>query len=288
MSEEDVLHVLIKDLTGSVPYIELYDNEGIIEDGYYNGLPVIHSYDVLFVTSDNPAVVYLYNVATKTSTLLTVSDITTRCNDIAHTSNKLWLSYSSGGTYYVKEWGVTLNPFNAIYNRIISNVENYSGMGAINDTKLLGYHFIDIANSKVYEEDITNLISVNTVKFSALAARVDMGDYILTTTNKFINLEALVLDGSKQHIVQYNYLTGAMEFDIDITSIFTGTTWSFGLFEYDNEIYIAGRAGVTPNYTGVIYKINKTTPYGLTLYDTTPYGINGASQIPEQLTVHFT
>ena len=31
-----------------------------------------------------------------------------------------------------------------------------------------------------------------------------------------------------------------------------------------------------------------TAPYALTLFDTTVYGINGASQVPEQLTVHFT
>ena len=251
----------------------------------------IQTSDVLFNTTDNPTKVYLYNPSNKSSTLLLISDVVTSSADIAHTSNKLWL-YSlqsvSPYTQKISEWDITLSPFTAVYNRDITNIKYSAGLGAINDTLLIGHEWL-LPVSKFHEADITNNIAVRTFKFDDIDSRPITGDYILTTTNKLIALETdTTPNPDVSYITQYNYLTGAMEFNIDISAVFTGTTQPFGLFEYDDEIYIAGRAGISPNYTGVIYKIDKTAPYSLILYDTTDYGINGASQVPEQLTVHFT
>ena len=281
MDADDVLHILVKDLTGVVPVIELYDNDGNVED--VNGI-VVNNSDVLFVSTENPAKVYLYNVGLKTSTLLTISDITMISADIAHTQNKLWL-YNGAGI--IKEWDVTLYPFSATYNRTITNFNSTAGLGTISDIILISYKFVGMASSQIYEADITNLVAVNTLKFESLPGRFVTGDYILTTTNKLIILEYLIL-ANKQHIVQYDYLTGNMEVDLDISSVFSGNAWSFGLFEFNSEIYIAGYDGPPGSLYGVIYKIDKNAPYALTLYDTTTYAINGASQVPEQLTVHFT
>ena len=287
MNNGDKLHVIIKDLVGTMPTIELYDEDGVAEDGYYGNDPVIETYDVLFNTTDNPTKVYLYQVASKNSILLDVPEITNASADIAHTQNKLWL-YKAGGSTTIQEWDITLNPFTAIYNREITNIKSSSGLGAINDTTLISFEYVDALNLKVYDTDIINAVAVNTFKYNATAGRVVTGDYILTTTDKLIVLNYSIDSPFPQYITQYDYITGVLEFDIDISSVFTGFMQAYGLFEFDNEIYITGRTIVDLVVVGVIYKIDKTAPYALTLFDTTVYGINGASQVPEQLTVHFT
>ena len=252
-------------------------------------LTVVETYDVLFVTGDIPAIVYLYKVTTKTSTLLTIPNILTQSDDIAHTDNKLWL-YRVATPKTIFEWNITLAPFTAVYNREITNIKSSAGMGAANSSKLISFEYVDALNHKIYDTDITNLAAVNTFKYNGIAGRNITGDFILTTTNKLIALNNIIIPPYTTYITQYDYLTGAVEFDIDISSIFPGSPnpTPYGLFEYDSEIYIAGPTGVYPSPNGVIYKIEKVAPYSMTLYDSTSYRIYGASQVPEQLTVHFT
>ena len=240
--------------------------------------------------TSGPTDVYLYNPATKVSTLLTIPSLDTifGCPDIAHTSNKLWLyKYNTVTFYYdIREYDITLAPFTAIFNRDIvqSVLQGNAGLCAIDDTTLIGIYHEDAINTKVYELDITNNITVDTYKFNILVNSYVSGDYILTTTNKLIvTIRNAIIN--QYFISQYDYTTG----NLDMTKQISPTiTRPYGLFEYDNEIYIAADVGVWPNDTGEIYKIDKTAPYNLTLVDTTAYGINGASQVPEQLTVHFT
>jgi len=236
--------------------------------------------DILLNTSDIPTKIYAYNPDSKVSTLLSVPNILSTSSDIAHTINKLWLYEITGGVYTIKEWDINLNPFSAVFNRSITNPKISTGLHAISNSLLIGNQWANPAS--YYEMDITGVACINTIIFNAQPWRIITGDYILTTTGKLISLEISLLS-MKQYIIQYDYSTGIVEIDIDLSSIFSGTIWSYGLFEYDGEIYIAGDNGIG----GVIYKIDKIIPYSLTLYDTTPYRISGASQLNYRLTEHF-
>jgi len=237
--------------------------------------------DVLFVDSSNPAKVYLYNVPLKTIILLDVPGVNRSSADIAHTNNKLWLY----GTYVgeIREWDITLEPFLAVFNRNITGLYSSSGLCAIDNTTIIAiaelapYPLI----AKVNECDITANISVNTLKFNLIQERYTTGDYILTTTNKFIILTTTRITLEK-HITQYDYLTGILEIDLQISPTMS---YPYGLFEYNGEIYITDLRSAVLTY---IWKISKYPPYNLTLYDSTNIPINGASQMFSQLTAHLS
>lgn len=231
----------------------------------------ISTISVLYNDGNAPANVYVYYPNTLSCSQLTVPGITAASVDIAHTANKLWLYYDSNN---IDEWNITLSPWSATYNRRITNFIYYSsGLCAINDTKLISVNY-----PSVYESDITSTTASNTLIFSSLIPyRAVSGDYMLTTTNKFIITTTY---SSSVYISQYAYPSGTLEFDIDISSM----TWDeepYGLFEYNNDIFIAD--GI-----GSIYKIDKTSPFNTTLITGVTSNIFGASSIPSQLTVHFT
>ena len=229
------------------------------------------SSSILLNDSNLPANVYAYFPNTLSYSLLTVPGITAASGDIAHTSNKMWLYYDSNN---IDEWNITLSPWTATYNRRISNFSNSPGLCAINDTKLISVNY-----PNVYESDITTTTASNTLIFSSLiSGRTISGDYMLTTTNKFI---ITTVGGFNVYISQYDYSSGALEFDIDISSMST-TKAPYGLFEYNNDIYIA-------NGDGVIYKIDKTSPFNTTsIYSGITFTIYGASEIPSLINVNFS
>lgn len=228
---------------------------------------------VLFADLDTPAKVYGYNPGTLSSVLLPIASIVGSTTDIAHTANKLWL-YNAGHTG-ISEWNITLSPFTAIFNRNIISTPISSGLGAIDDTHLL--NFSGYGSTALYELDITGGTSVNTFKFNILPNRSVSGDFILTTTNKLI---VTTYDSvtARTYISQYDYATGALELDLDIYSTIPAP---FGVYQYGTAIFIA-------DSSGNLYNIDKTTPYILSLVDTTAYAIAGASQIPSYLTNQFT
>jgi len=248
---------------------------------HYADTIVVQTYDVLFNTVDNPTKVYLYQVASKNSILLDVPEITNVSPDIAHTGTKMWL-FSDNTNSIVKEWDITLSPASFIYNRSIQLTGMSAGLSAINNTTLNNRRWVDAVTRIITEEDITSSPSTTTDKWYLPSNREITGDYLLTTTNKFIALNYLGASPWTRYITQFDYTTGSVEFDIELPSYML---FSYGLFVYDSEMYIA-TIDITNTFSE-IYHIQKTAPYTLTLYDTLDYRINGASQIPEQLTVHF-
>lgn len=244
---------------------------------------VVQLSDVLLVDNLNPGNVYSYDPDTKTSILLPVPSIPSFCVDISHTINKLWIPVFNGVASVFREWDITLNPFTAIFNRDLTNIHFSEGLHAVNDNLLITHElYVVPAEAIYYETDITSNPVSNLQKFIG-EYRFIVGDYILTTTGKIIAIEGIPNTG-EQVIAQYDYATGVLELNIDITLVFVyGTSYATGLFEYDSEIYIAGLNATN----GIIYKIDKLYPYTLTLFDTTTYRINGASQVQSQLTEHF-
>lgn len=230
----------------------------------------LNNSSVLFCDSNNPGRVYFYDPAGgPNAPRIYVPGIPSYTGDIAHTSNKLWVNG------YL-EYNITLNPFTATLNRQI-NSGNFSapGLCAINDTTLIG-----ITGTGVWEINITSDTAVNTLKFTLPAGRQVLGDFILTTTGKFLvtTSNSSYLD---RKLSQYNYSTGALEVEISIDG-YSG----YGLFQYDNEIYFTSGPS--------ILKVQKTAPYTISFIRDVVLagagvsaGINGASQNPAYLTAHL-
>tara|TARA_R110001592_G_scaffold64818_7_gene199226 strand:+ start:3860 stop:5485 length:1626 start_codon:yes stop_codon:yes gene_type:complete len=231
---------------------------------------VVSDTDVFLNDSGSPTSIYSYNPNTTVLTYL--FDSTNTSSDIANTSNKLWvwgISDSELGNSML-EYDITLSPFSQTYNRTITSVYLNAGLCAIDDTTL-----INISGSDVYEMDITTNVASSTLKWSMISGRSVAGDYMYTTTNKLIITNN---SSSKSYITQYDYTTGAVEVDLDITATIPQP---YGAFEYGSEIYIV-------NSDGKIYQIMGGSPYTLTLVDDIPITVYGASQIPSKITEDFT
>jgi hypothetical protein len=78
------------------------------------------------------------------------------------------------------------------------------------------------------------------------------------------------------YISQYDYTTGILEIDIDISTV----SKPFGLFTDSGKITIT-------NSNGKIYTIDETTPYNLNFLQTAPVTFGGASQVPSCETINF-
>ena len=224
---------------------------------------VVSDIDVFLNNGSTPSSIYSYNPNTTVLTYL--FDSTNSSYDIANTSNKLWV-YDGGGSTSLLEYDITLNPFSQTFNRTITSVSSNSGLCAINDTTL-----INIDGSDVYELDITTNVPSATLKWSMITGRVVQGDYMYTTTNKLIVT-------NNGYITQYDYATGTVEVDIDISGTIPN---AYGVFEYGSGIYIV-------DVGGEIYQIMGTSPYTLTLVDDVLFTVYGASQIPSKITEDFT
>ena len=225
--------------------------------------------------NDTDGLVYYYNLITDTSTLLPVPATSSMYNlDIAHTQNKLWTL----STNKLLEWDITLTPFTAVYNRNITLPHIVGvGLGAINDTTLISVNPLTTPQS-VVTLDISITPATSTYKFDMIANRTVAGDILLTTNNKVLILTGSYIDGS-QYITQYDYLTGSVEVDIQVSPTINNP---FGLFEDSGDIYI-----METFPPGNVYKIDLTPPYGLTSMGSTISYVNGASQLPSCLTVSF-
>ena len=227
---------------------------------------VVSDTDVFLNDSGSPTSIYSYNPNTTVLTYL--YDSTNGSSDIANTSNKLWVYNGGGGS--LLEYDITLSPFSQTYNRTITSVYLNAGLCAIDDTTL-----ININGSNVYEIDITTNVASPTLKWSTISGRAVAGDYMYTTTNKLIITNN---SSSGAHITQYDYTTGTVEVDLDITATIPQP---YGVFEYGSEIYIV-------NSNGLVYQIMGSSPYTLTLVDDIAITVYGASQIPSKITEDFT
>ena len=222
--------------------------------------------DVIFNTSDSPTDLWQYSPATTLETFLFTAAVPS--SDVAHTENKLWI-YNSANTELL-EWDITLTPWNATFNRTITNVYTNSGLCAIDDTTL-----VNVNGLNVYSLDITNAAAVPTLQFNTgLSGHNVSGDYVYTVGGKLIMALNNNLD---TYIVQFDWATGTLEFYLDITAT---VPLPYGLYQNNGEVFIV-------NQGGEIYSILTTSPYTLTLEDTLSFNINGASQIPSQITEEF-
>lgn len=220
---------------------------------------------VFLNNGSTPTSVYSFAPATSALTFLFTSSGAS--SDIASTSNKMWVRTALGSTS-LYEYDITVDPFTYSFNRLVTNVPNSSGLAAWNDTTL-----ITMSTNNVYLTDITTQTGSSTLQFACLTGRTVQGDFIRTLDGHFIVLTANSTGSPTNHVTQYNWSTGALEVDTDISSLRS----PYGIYQFDNEIYWI-------NSDGVIYKVNKNSPWGSTAGYDIPVNVNGASQDPLYLT----
>ena len=220
---------------------------------------------------------YKYDVATDTSTLLSVPSAPVAQSDVAITFTKMWtvLGGVSFGNTSFHEWDITLDPWSATFSRDILFPAGFvpsNGLAAISNTKLLTIdEFAD--PGMVVEIDVSGPTAIMTNKFPIADGEIVSGDMILTSTGKFLVTTENKSTGDIS-LFQYDYSTGAFEVQV----ILTGTLKApYGLFESNGTIYIG-------EGEGKIYSVLPYYPYTLTVEGTTPVPISGMSQVPSCIT----
>jgi hypothetical protein len=227
------------------------------------------------IFNTNSPYYYSYDLSTNISTELGVIPIST---DIAHTQNKLWVT--SGGV--IKEYDITLSPWSLTFNRDITQPYPLgSGMGAVSNTKLLSSNGSTIP-AQIIELDITTNNAVPTILFTLSSDRVISGDLLLTTTGKVLVTSVSYNPTFKTFLSQYDYSTGTLEVDVEITNF---TPYPYGIFQSSGLLYIT-------NVDGNVYNIPLNAPHTPVYVQTIQtggggYSVFGASQVPNCLTVNL-
>jgi hypothetical protein len=227
------------------------------------------------IFNTNSPYYYSYDLSTNISTELGVIPIST---DIAHTQNKLWVT--SGGV--IKEYDITLSPWSLTFNRDITQPYPLgSGMGAVSNTKLLSSNGSTIP-AQIIELDITTNNAVPTILFTLSSDRVVSGDLLLTTTGKVLVTSVSYNPTFKTFLSQYDYSTGTLEVDVEITNF---TPYPYGIFQSSGLLYIT-------NVDGNVYNIPLNAPHTPVYVQTIQtggggYSVFGASQVPNCLTVNL-
>ena len=205
--------------------------------------PVIDDCCTALVSSGTS--IYYHNLG-QTMELVNVPDYTPGIG-IAVTGNYFW----SVDTEF-HQWDITLLPFNATYNRDIAFPVGFttsSGMTALNDEILI---VVDDSSSPqvITEMDITEDIGIATPIFNLQADRIAIGNLILTGNSRLllINQDSITND---YYLTQYDYPSGTIEYDIQITS-----TTPANLYECNCWLFIVDTAGVS-------WLLDKTNPYDL-------------------------
>jgi len=190
--------------------------------------------------------IYFLNTI-NTNTLLNVSgyDGMTALG-IANTANKLW----SVDTQF-NEWDIATTPFSATFNRNITFPGSFtisSGIVGLNDTTLIAVN--DTPSPKeVVEIDVTNEPATMVTKFTLQVDRTAIGTMMYTFGDKLliINQDDITSD---YYLSQYNYSTGALELEIDISVISNPV----GLIQCNFSMLII-------DADGMLYAINLIYPY---------------------------
>jgi uncharacterized protein (TIGR02145 family) len=243
--------------------------------------PNIPSCSVLY--NDNQDKVYYYNVLTNSSTEINMPNQYVGGFDIAHTLNKLWEPGPNGDESF-NEYNITLPSFTITYNRNILYPSGYigtAGLAAISDTVILAVNG-DYNPQQVVEIDVSGVSAIMTTKFSLITNRYITGDFYKTTTNKFLALNTDIYT-DVCYLSQWNYLTGVPEADVQLTGIISCGT--YGIFEYNSDIYITATDNITSSSN--TYIINKNSPYNAVYSNTINKFVFGASQVFSCLTTNL-
>jgi hypothetical protein len=172
------------------------------------------------------------------------------------------------------EWDISIGNFTATYNQFIASPQNFypgAGLCAIDNNRLITSNVLVFPN-QIVELLIVGGTAIPTTKFNLPDGRIVSGDLLLTVDNKLFVTTEDDITGVNTFLSQYDYSTGQLIFDIPINTI----TQPFGLFNYNNQLYIANG-----DASGKLYTVSLQPPYTITFIVTIGRQVFGASQIPE-------
>jgi hypothetical protein len=211
--------------------------------------------------------IFKYNIDTNALTLLTFPSLPS-ISDIANNSNKFWIT-DTNNPQKITEYYINPTPFVATFNRILSPSKTLLGLCVKDDNNLISTTTGATVGASyiVVEVDISTTIPTITNKFSLPGTgRQVAGDlFYFPSTDKLFVTNA---GGSNTYLTQYNYTTGALEYDVILNPSITGV---YGLSSKNDKLYLF------EYLTGKVYRLDNIATSTFTLVQTTISGVGAAS-----------
>jgi hypothetical protein len=232
---------------------------------------------LLLLNNSNEIYEYNLDVSQYTVTPLSVPSMPTYAVNISHTSNKLFVLWSTstyGGGENIREYNLNLSPFSA------SVVSDYFITGATstfvafcakdNDTFIL---WRQTSPPSVSEYSISS--STRTFIYNVPSIADSVSSINLTQNNK------LLIKGANK-IYQMDYASGNLEMSATTLGSPPIVPNIGGMFEYSGNIYVMG------NLSSRVVNYPLTNPFlPKVLYANLPISVKNVSQIRTYLTVDF-
>jgi hypothetical protein len=246
-----------------------YDNEPPVLKLLPCEAPVdsrVHSEYAVFLVTGNKQV-YSYEPGTHNLTYRFTATESSSSTDIANSATKMWVPGSEVGLNgKLHEWDITLDPFTQSYNRSITTTRNLAGSAFGPGLSTVGEHVLvncfgatvqlcDVSGTTVTPIDLFTM-----PKFNPTAdLKYCTGDIIynpVSDTYIILNSELKYSPPSFAHYYVTEYTsTGAVVTNIEITPFIGASDGAYGMFQFENDLYICIVQATTPPYGTGIYKI---------------------------------
>ena len=235
--------------------------------------PIYRNYDNNFF--------FLYDFTANTSSSITLS-ATTSQGYVAEYLNNLWV-LNTDESNTITEYTTTKSPFSATYVRDItiplSPEINIQGLAARSTTELQTIFYNTGTTSwQYYNLIITGATAVTQNFFTltgSLTGATVIRQLITTTTGKSI---IMGVDGVNTIIQQYPHSSGGT---LEVEIILSGVSNYYGIIEENSNLYLL-------NDVSEVYSIQLTSPYTVSLYQTSSGGFGTTSQEYFCHTVNFS
>jgi hypothetical protein len=223
-----------------------------------------------YVVFNTGTTISKYDINTNTLTPLTFPN-PLLIGDVANSYGRFWTT-SVAPPYELTEYSIIPTPFSAAYNKTLNYSFELNGLVAKDNTTLISTRLDPGSSSIVVEFNVSggngsNLVVID--KFSLPGTNRNLGGdlaYLPTTDKLFVSSAG----GGINWLTQFDYTTGSVEYDIDIT-LSIGS--NYGLSSKDGYVYIYA-------YDGSVYRVDSMSVPTFTLVQTTTAGINAASSDP--------
>jgi hypothetical protein len=236
--------------------------------------------DPIYRNYDNNSF-FLYDFTANTSSSITLS-ATTSQGYIAEYLTNLWV-LNTDESNTITEYTTTKSPFSATYVRDItiplSPEINIQGLAARSPKDLQTVFYNTGTTSWEYYNLITTGTTAITQNFFTLTGSLTgatvIRQLLTTTTGKSIIMGT---NGSDTIIQQYPHSSGGT---LEIEIILSGTPNYYGIIEENSNLYLL-------NDASEVYSIQLTSPYTVSLYQTSSGGFGTTSQEYFCHTVNFS
>jgi hypothetical protein len=224
---------------------------------------------------------FLYNFTANTNGSITLS-ATTSQGYVAEYLNNLWV-LNTDESNTITEYTTTKSPFSATFVRDITvpllPEVNIQGLAARSTTELQTIFYNTGTTSwQYYNLIITGATAVTQNFFTltgSLTGATVIRQLLTTTTGKSIIMGT---NGSDTIIQQYPHSSGGT---LEVQIILSGTPNYYGIIEENSNLYLL-------NDVSEVYSIQLTSPYTVSLYQTSSGGFGTTSQEYFCHTVNFS